>query len=624
MKSLLLFLQDVLIDLGTLNRTSTTRDFKTITSRVEHEGLSFLTITLSNFGKDFEKSLDQGFVGHDQFLGFSRTGSLPDFLRGFFDLVFDRGTGRLLDDPEVTAIFAIRQVSYLFSKVNLPCTEKRNLAAIDGYIQCEKEVKARDASLKAEFAERFQRLGLVLFGDVLQRVDEDIYYGRLIPKHGPGATADKLKGNLKWSQREWPDRLDKEFPFGDFLLPNQRFHQESDRIDFLEPGRERPVKVILVPKTLKTPRIIAVEPAAMQYSQQAIHVSIQRAIQVDSLVSRTTSYHSQVPNQNLAMKGSYDGSLATLDLSEASDRVSNQHVRLLLHHFPNLFRAVDACRSRKADVPGHGVIRLAKFASMGSALCFPMEAMVFTTVVFMGIEDALKRPLTRKDIKSFHGKVRVYGDDIIVPVEFVQNVVENLEAFGFKVNSNKSFWTGKFRESCGREYYAGEDVSITRVRSLFPTRRSHVHEIVSTVATRNLLYKQGLWRAAAHLDTKLQGLIPWPMVSERSSLLGRQSFLLKEDTYSTARMDPGLHHPLVKGVTVRTVLPISKLEDVDALLKCLVLLEQRNASADHSVLFADQTPDGDYSSLPTTVTRHLERAGRPLTVGLKQRWASPY
>jgi len=43
--------------------TSATRDIKTVSGRVEHEGLWFLAVTLADFGKAIEKWLDQGFVG---------------------------------------------------------------------------------------------------------------------------------------------------------------------------------------------------------------------------------------------------------------------------------------------------------------------------------------------------------------------------------------------------------------------------------------------------------------------------------------------------------------------------------------------------------------------------------
>jgi hypothetical protein len=42
--------------------TSATQDINTVLRRVEHEGLSFLAITLADFGKATQKWLDQGLV----------------------------------------------------------------------------------------------------------------------------------------------------------------------------------------------------------------------------------------------------------------------------------------------------------------------------------------------------------------------------------------------------------------------------------------------------------------------------------------------------------------------------------------------------------------------------------
>jgi hypothetical protein len=606
-KSLTEFAQKLLKDLGSWCRTSTTADFKTVCSRFEHEGLSFLTITLASFGKDFQKSLDQGFVADEQFPGFARTAGLPRFLSGFLQQVFDRETGRLLDVPSVTAIWAIRQFTLMWAKINLECSPARQDAAIRRYIECEKEVREADAKISAECTDRFNRISTLLWGDLLSYVDRNVYEGEIIPQHGPGATADRLVGNDKWLQQEWPERLEREFSSTEYLIPNWRYLQDIAGVSYLEPGTERPVRVIRVPKTLSTPRIIAIEPAAMQYMQQGLLGAFEQAFERFDLPRKLVGWKSQVPNQHLALVGSRDGAFATLDLSEASDRVSNQHVRGLLRNHPHLNRAVDSCRSRKADVPGYGVIRLAKFASMGSALCFPMEAMVFATVVFCGIERELSRPLTRRDIQSLAGKVRVYGDDIIVPVEFVHRVTAELETFGFRVNADKSFWTGKFRESCGKDYYDGVDVSIVRLRSLFPASRADVPEIVSTLSTRNLLYKAGLWRSAAYLDDLVGGLIPLPRVSETSPMLGRHSFLGPD---LSGRLCPDTHVPLVKGYSVKSRIPVSKLEDYAALLKSLILLERKFEST--------------VWNLPDSKIEHLERSGRPVAVDIKPGWGPSY
>jgi len=602
MKKLMCLLQEVLLDRGTWCGVSTIRDYKLIADRVEHEGLSFLTISLAQYGKDFEKSLDRGCVDRNLFTGFSRSqysGELPALLVGFLGLVFDRSSGRLLEEPSVDAIQAIRQITLMFGKIGIDTTQGRKDYTIRQFLRCEQEVRDADQSRTEADISRFKRIGRILWADVLQRVDEDIYYGRLVPKHGPGATADGLKGNLKYQQSEWTRRLEEVFPSLDYLFPSASYYNELAHVELLEPGQERPVRVITVPKTLKAPRIIAIEPACMQYAQQSVLESLVGHLEgSDNPFRWLIGFQDQNPNRRMAWEGSYYGTLATLDLSEASDRVSNQLVRELVAHWPNVAQALDATRSRKADVLGK-TYRLAKFASMGSALCFPIEAMVFATIVFCGIEEKLNRQLTKKDVQSFHRRVRIYGDDIIVPVEYAVNAVGKLEDFGLRVNTGKSFWTGKFRESCGREYYDGQDVSIVRVRSMLPSQRSDAHELLSTVSLRNQMYFAGYWRVCALLDKWIGEMIPFPHVAEDSSVLGRHSVLVP---YETQRLCSDTHSPLVRGHVVSAVPPPSHLDGYGALLKW----------------FLKRGLD------PFEDPLHLERSGRPRSVSTKPRWARPY
>jgi hypothetical protein len=610
----MLFLQYVLDDLGTWCCTSTARDLKTITSRFEHEGLSFLTITLSNFGADLQKGLDQGYVSDDLFAGFQRRGGLPQFLGGFLRNVFDPESGRLLDQPCITSIWAIRQLTLMFAKIKLECSDARKRKAIQGYFECEKEVKQHDQNLSADSADRFNRAARVLWFDLLSSVDQQVARGELLPNHGPGQTADSLIGNEKWNQIEWTERLDRVVSIDTALIPNPRHWRELDSVNILEPGEERPVKVVFVPKTMKTPRVIAMEPTCMQYVQQAIANALTHETYGRFHCHMLLGSRSQVPNQRLAQEGSLSGNLATLDMSEASDRVSNQHVRLLLRHHPNLFEAVDASRSRKADVFGK-TIRLSKFASMGSALTFPLEAMVFTTLIFVGIGKQLNRPVTEGLVNSLIGRVRVYGDDIIVPVEFVQSVIEALEDFGLRVNSSKSYWNGKFRESCGKDYYDGVDVSVVRVRNEFPSNRANVREMISVVSLRNQLYKAGLWKTVAFLDEYIGKLIPFPRVSETAShVLGRHSFL----GFDTERECPHLHRPLVKAMVVEAKSPINKLDGLGALLKFLVVSDSNYAKA------WNEFDQDKHEYLPVLMPGHLERSGRPRAVNIKPRWTTPY
>lgn len=604
MKILVQFWLTVLDELGTLCRVSTVNDAKYITHRFEQEGEAFMTITLPDFGKDFEKSLAESQVSPSHFVGFRRRGKTPSFLGGFFDLLFDRDTGLLLQENEsnfdslIEAIFAVRQLTLMFGKMEHPCTVDRQEKALDQYLEVEQVVRKFERSITNEDREAFRWISKQLFGTVNYHLNEDIRNFSLMPKHGPGSTADYLLGNEKYDQTEWTTRLESVFPYGTYALPNVgvEYQHLQDQCRYLEPGEERPVRVVLVPKSQKTPRIIAIEPTCMQYMQQAISRRLVDYLESEPMISSMIGFEHQEPNQLLAKSGSELEHLATLDLSEASDRVSYLLVEEMFETFTDLMDGISATRSLKADVPGRGIITLRKYASMGSALCFPIEAMVFLTCVFHGICKSLNKPMSWKVINAFQDSVRVYGDDIIVPVEFTASVIDSLETFGFKVNQSKSFWTGKFRESCGAEFYSGEDVSITRVRRSFPQSRTDVREILSTVSLRNQCYAAGLWKSAKWLDERMDQVLPeFPSISPTSSLVGRHSIFYDHEVTG---MSGDWQVPVVRGLSVSSQIPESPISGEGALLKFFL-------------------NDG---LEPIVNEDHLQRQGRPVAVRLKRRY----
>jgi len=618
--------------------TSAALDIKTVEGRVEHEGLSFLAITLAGYGKAIERWLDRGFVDPSDATEFrfgSRLTGLPPFLGGFLGRVFDTASGVLLEEPCIEAIYALRQLTLAFGKIALPDEPSDGLVSLKGsrkvvskererramldYIQCEKEVREANDRLFSHDWDEFNRIASLLYDDLFLKVDSDVALGKLVPKHGPGAVADRLTSNGKWNLRTWPSRLRQYFPPEEFLIANEkpeRVTQLRKELTLLEPDSEIPVRVISVPKTLKTPRIIAIEPTAMQYAQQAVFRSFREYLKEDGILSRMIGIEDQDPNRSMAQVGAHSGALATLDLSEASDRVSMQHVDNLLSRHSALHGAVKACRSSKAAVRGHGVIRLSKYASMGSALCFPIEAMVFLTVIFVGIQKELSTPLSREVLeKDFVGRVRVFGDDIIVPVDYVLSVVHELENFGFRVNVHKSFWTGRFRESCGREFYDGEDVSIVRIRRVLPRQRQDATGVISAVSLRNQAYWAGLWQTARWLDTYIKKLLKeFPNVGPDSPVLGRESAL----GYQFERLDPNTHGPLTKGYFVRAKSPIDSLDGEGALLKCLI------GNPDELAPSTELDSLRALFDVASVDDEHLERSGRPEHVSIKLGWRPPY
>ncbi|DAD51572.1 TPA_asm: RNA-directed RNA polymerase, partial [ssRNA phage Zoerhiza.2_13] len=594
MKSMTDLWRELANELASWCHTSTAQDYKKLLSRTEDEGLSFLTITLPSFGKDFERCLELGFIDRDLFHGFARKGGLPLFLGGFLGQIFNPSDGVILDDPSVDSIYAIRQLTAVFAKIHLPCSDARVRDAFLGYLRCETELKDWETHTDWDPSD-FSRVSNLLFGDALAKLDELCFTGELIPRHGPGKTADRISGNQKFDLLSWSLRLESIFPFGEYAIPSWRYNQRYEDVEFLDPGNEVPVRVVHVPKTLRTPRIIAMEPAYMQYMQQAILQPMVEFLECkrvsgytrDNLCSGFLGFTDQNPNRDLARQGSQEGDLATLDLSEASDRVHILHVEALLKRFPSLWEGVSATRSTKASVLplGVDVYSLRKFASMGSALCFPIEAMVFLTTVFLGIEAQLHTTLTRKIVRSFAGKVRVYGDDIIVPVDYVDSVLDALSRLGYKVNVNKSFWNGKFRESCGGDYFDGVDVTPIRFKEVFPQNRADVAQVESLVAFRNLVYERGLWKTTSWLDSKIAEVLPrFPIVEPTSAALGRRSFL----PYRVEKLDESTHAPRVRAYVAKPTIPPSEASGIGSLMKCLIPRES---------IFEDP--------------RHLVRSGRP-------------
>lgn len=516
-------------ELASILGISAKRDVEVIRRRVEHEGFSFLTITLPLLSDALESGLEAGRFTCPS--NFARHGRLPRLLGGFFNRVFDR-CGELLDEPCPEAIYAIRQISRFFKKLKIGCSPDRELAAIQNFIQTEGELKHATSTIGRE--DRFlDRISGILWTQVFPEFD----YTSLICRHGPGVTADRLSPNGRHSIRQWPSRSELLFPSDLHAFPNYGYAAEasggdsSREIEYLDVGDEPAVRVVFVPKTLKAPRVIAIEPSHMQYMQQAMLAHIVPIVESHGLTRNSIRFSDQSTNQRLAHRASIDRELATLDLSEASDRV---HFALVQRIFAKstILEYLEDCRSMHATLPNGRNIILSKFASMGSALCFPVEAMVFYTLLQSAMHTQDGREPTYKSIKRYSALIDVYGDDIIVPVRYADSVVDYLESYALKVNVGKSFRFSHFRESCGGDFFHGTDVKpvygrevpYDDLRSWTPTTR------MSWAATSDQFYLKGLWKTAQCIRDMVQETVRTPIPRSRSAGAGLRFHSLLFDT----------------------------------------------------------------------------------------------
>lgn len=492
-------LQAVLFESAEWLEIDPQRDWITIQKRIKGEGLSYLTITMPQMHDSLLTSIAAGKWIPNRLWKESK--GVPVFLRGFLDLIFDfEGVGFPVRDSALgpwdtdysltpLALRLVRQILLLNSKVKVLPTQTRSEAAINGFFNTEADLReSKNSILAMARNDLFLKVSDALFGGIFDRVQQRLE--TLPAQHGPGQTAESAYGVNKYSilHESWTARLEKVVRAADIA-----YYNTHDLLDLtfgtadysvICPKDESAMRITLVPKTAKTPRIIAMEPVVKQWVQQGLLSLIDHEIQRDAVICGVASWRDQERNRSLAQVGSRDGSLATLDLSEASDRLHVGVVSAMLRNYPELRGMIFASRSNVADYEGRQIV-LHKFAPMGSAMCFAFETMAFLAIAMQAIctERGITNP-TRKTLQSLLVGVSVYGDDIIVPAEFVEPVITHLEAFGLKVNTRKSFWTGMFRESCGGDYFRGHDVSIVRLR-VNPDDELQPEDLVSWIKTQN-------------------------------------------------------------------------------------------------------------------------------------------
>lgn len=201
-------------------------------------------------------------------------------------------------------------------------------------------------------------------------------------------------------------------------------------------------KITTVPKDAFIDRVIAIEPDMNMFVQKGFGGYIRRRLKWVGV-----DLDDQTLNQTLARSASLGG-LATIDLSSASDTICYELVKELLP--PDWFEALLSCRTHASRLPSGEVVDLQKFSAMGNGFTFELESLIFW---------ALCSSVCSKSIGREGLRAAVYGDDIIVNVEDFDAVVDILTFCGFSVNERKTFASGPYRESCGKHYFYGRDVT---------------------------------------------------------------------------------------------------------------------------------------------------------------------
>lgn len=571
------------------------KDKERIALTLGHRGLGLFTLDLPHLDALLLSALERGrlVLTGPLSTAVSKRIQVPRLFSGLWLRVFHKDSC-LKSDPDINAIAFLRQLTRLGKNLVVDCSRGRVKSTVEGYHNVEENLRTPDLDWSGDEIDLCKAASLGL--DDLDRCDRTISlpdlfrplqdgrgwecavtgmrdrvllqqcqqvadlvigsFPELLPlqysmelqdagegigfKHGPGAVAAGQKGHDKCLFPDWSAKLDRVFPF---------IHSGKMPSEERAPPRnhEVPSRLICVPKSAKSPRLIAAEPVEHQWCQQLLWSWIRR--EVDSGICRHfLNFRRQELSAELVLSASRDRKLATVDLSDASDRLSCWTVERVFRSKPSILRALHAARTRwlvDRISTNHGLfIKLKKFASQGTATTFPVQSLVFLVIALASaIGDS---PVTLEAVRRLRGKVRVYGDDIIIPTHGYARLVRLMELLQLKVNVAKSYKDGHFRESCGTDGYRGYDVTPVSPKILTCDGPASIQAVIDTI--NNLFYK-GYWHASDSLRTTLpphvqRGLrIVGPL---EDGQVGLASFVGSHEAHLKTRWNPGLHRHEVR------------------------------------------------------------------------------
>jgi hypothetical protein len=523
--------------------------------RLESEGITFWTRTLPNFSKYVLRSLEKGYFDYRGITNIARQGRSLRYFRSFLNEIFDKSSGKVLPptDSAASALRRLRQLCEYLYKLALPFTESQLSSATQSFIKVEQQVKDLDVPpgyvelLRKNLETYYLGLAKAVVTDVLQ-------HNR--PRN-PTGTFSSYGSFERCTRKRWYFRR---------YMARQLRVQDRAYMGFFKPYPSSPTviefdndpeysEVLFVPKDSRGPRTIVREPYHRLTKQLAFHDWCK------NVLTKTThgrvNFADQSVNQALACVASIRRHLVTLDLKEASDRVKYQLIKLLVRNCPAL-RHFIADRTGHTLLPDGRIVKLHKLAGMGSGLTFPIMSLLIHLTICTYV--AQRTPYSYKELMKL---VYIYGDDIIVPKWMYGYALEALSLVGLYVNVDKCYVHSHFRESCGGDYYNGNDVAPTRLKLqsadvTYCDSYIHVDGNLSTLAVERHcreLVKNGFTETSNLLYKGLESKVGFlPYVRGESPVLGRYLICDAEDM-------PYLEDSSGNYETLRVIVPIPAIHE---------------------------------------------------------------
>jgi len=485
-------------------RRSLEKDAVSLETNYRNQGTAYLTKILPSLGKAIYLSFATGYLEIPS--GFKRKpgASVPAFLSGLLETSYT-AEGLLRESLDVPSLTEAIQICFLAYKLNDPQSELDWVPALEKWYDTEAEL----GTLVFDYTDTGIQLAREVVRDVLGRFDPV----NILPRHGPGAVATGEVGHEKWTFRRRFAALDRMYPAHEYFYANIR--HLSDHLDDYVNFDESAIpctKMCAVPKDSRGPRLISTEPLELMWIQKGLQNALTSCIEQHYLTSGHVCFTDQSVNGRLALEASaswVDDSKTdwcTLDMSDASDRVHKDLVRVIFSAVPvgshTLWDYLEACRTPRTRALDGRVVELQKFAPMGSAICFPVEALIFYSLGIAAIQ--VESGLTRQEASKH---IYVYGDDIILSPQYVDCVLGAFPKYGLRFNHGKCYLHGPFRESCGVDALAGHVVTPLKLKEALPwdKQEASAESLVSFCEFASGLYSRCYYRAAETAWKLLEG-----------------------------------------------------------------------------------------------------------------------
>lgn len=270
-------------------------------------------------------------------------------------------------------------------------------------------------------------------------------------------------------------------------------------------------KLLFVFKNAKALRSIGAQPTLSGMLQLGIDAEVK-----DLLTSVGVELDNQELNQKLAFEGSRDwrqtNPWCTLDKSSASNLVAKLLPGLIFpREWSKLLWKVRTPNYLAPDFMGGGIHAYEMYAGMGNGTTFSVESLIFAAIAFAVSE--VEEP-------AMCGKSRVfavYGDDVILRRNAVDKYIQLAEYLGFRMNIEKSFYEGPFRESCGADYWDGVNIRPAYVNGETDLNELELVGVHNTIMDSPICCLLGACKRIRGLWKKS---FPWPLPSDPQGGLG--------------------------------------------------------------------------------------------------------